>query len=747
MTLIKALKTSSLAIARMEPRLAVPVVISSCTGMLLARFLSIVLTFGVAPNGFASNMCEADHYHLTNQAEVDELGNSGCDTISGDLLIGPSDDIVTLNSLHLLREIKGSLRVFNNKNLENVWGVGHVFSIGGDTEVSSNPALVGGFAESPREMGSLTIQDNPGLRDLRGLAETTFRQGPSVVVKIIDNPYLAECWPLSDQLNGPDAIPGDRVSIHGNSAPCDSYLQIKSQGALPPGIVWGDKIYANSKIGELVGEENIFFANAHGVRVGGENLILVQGAGEEGLTSRVTPVVSFYRFTEFGTLIDVTEEINPDRIATWGARDTFIADFTGDGLEDIYLSVHGSEAPPYPVPGDRNILLIQSAGGFFYEEAGRIPDRNEFSHGSTYGDIDADGDLDLYINNPRDSYLLINDGSGYFTEVKHYPRPNTYFAESAGECFEGFSLLADADGDADLDLMGWGFTCVRPQGGYLENINGVLHAKSVRDFDSVYYSPANGLHEVRSLDFNQDGLTDVALLGYSETGHMAFHLFKNDGPDGFTDVASSVLNFDLFRQYQTLGGWDIDIVDINNDGLLDIEIRCWSDTWFPWRITWFGSGVGEFHRPMTNASKSPVPRGRYIDVNGDGLLDLVNGDDKRVQVRLAALPVLERPEAPVIKRLDQFGEELSVYIDFPPLGFGGDPNITFYVTCGGETVTTTSKVATFETFGMEGSIACSVEAANQAGRSNPSEQAEIIIEESLPTGLPLWLLYEASKKS
>ena len=150
---------------------------------------------------------------------------------------------------------------------------------------------------------------------------------------------------------------------------------------------------------------------------------------------------------------------------------------------------------------------------------------------------------------------------------------------------------------------------------------------------------------------------------------------------------------------------------------------------------------------MTNASKSPVPRGRYIDVNGDGLLDLVNGDDKRVQVRLAALPVLERPEAPEIKRFDQFGEELSVYIDFPPLGFGGDPNITFYVTCGGETVTTTSTVATFETFGMKDSVACSVEAANQAGRSNPSEQAEIIIEESLPTGLPLWLLYEASKKS
>ena len=316
MTLIEALKTSSLAIARMEPRLPLLAVISSGTGKLLARFLSIVLMFGFASNGFASNMCEADHYHLTNQAEVDELGNSGCDTISGDLLIGPSDDIVTLNSLHLLREIKGSLRVFNNENLENVWGVGHVFSIGGDTEVSSNPALVGGFVESPREIGSLTIKDNPGLRDLRGLAETTFRQGPSVVVKIIDNPILAECWPLSGQLNGPDAIPEDRVSIHGNSAPCDSYLQIKSQGALPPGIVWGDRIYANSKIGELVGEENIFFANAHGVRVGGENLILAQGAGEEGLTSRVTPVVSFYRFTELGTLIDVTEEINPERIAT-----------------------------------------------------------------------------------------------------------------------------------------------------------------------------------------------------------------------------------------------------------------------------------------------------------------------------------------------------------------------------------------------------------------------------------------------
>lgn len=96
------------------------------------------------------------------------------------------------------------------------------------------------------------------------------------------------------------------------------------------------------------------------------------------------------------------------------------ADFNGDGLTDIFIQEGGTDAEPYP--GGQNRIFIQKADGTFVDETEqRLPTYNDYSHHHALGDIDGDGDIDIYNNSGTggdyvSSSLLINDGNGFFTE-------------------------------------------------------------------------------------------------------------------------------------------------------------------------------------------------------------------------------------------------------------------------------------------------------------------------------------------
>ena len=96
------------------------------------------------------------------------------------------------------------------------------------------------------------------------------------------------------------------------------------------------------------------------------------------------------------------------------------ADYNGDGLTDVFVQEGGTDEPPYP--GGQNRILIHKANGTFADETeGRLPIYNDYSHGAAMGDIDNDGDIDIYnISNTGGDYVssgfLINNGNGFFTE-------------------------------------------------------------------------------------------------------------------------------------------------------------------------------------------------------------------------------------------------------------------------------------------------------------------------------------------
>lgn len=102
-------------------------------------------------------------------------------------------------------------------------------------------------------------------------------------------------------------------------------------------------------------------------------------------------------------------------------RDSVIADFNGDGINDIFIADHGVDYEPFP--GYQNSLILSAPNGKFINATSTLPQILDFTHGATSGDIDSDGDIDLFVTQAGSKtniphYFLRNNGKGVFTQVK-----------------------------------------------------------------------------------------------------------------------------------------------------------------------------------------------------------------------------------------------------------------------------------------------------------------------------------------
>jgi hypothetical protein len=140
-----------------------------------------------------------------------------------------------------------------------------------------------------------------------------------------------------------------------------------------------------------------------------------------------------------GTFSDATDAAGVgDRSWSWMA---VWADVNGDNLPDLYV-VNGR----YPA-GEPNTLYLNRGDGTFANvgrEAG-VADLN-WGLGAAFADLDTDGDLDLFVSNyVGPNALYLNDGTGNFSAA----------ADSAGLADMGWGkgpTFGDLDNDGDLDL-------------------------------------------------------------------------------------------------------------------------------------------------------------------------------------------------------------------------------------------------------------------------------------------------------
>lgn len=130
------------------------------------------------------------------------------------------------------------------------------------------------------------------------------------------------------------------------------------------------------------------------------------------------------------TVGDAVESAKISRSVQW-------VDYDGDGDLDLFVSNEENQ---------RNQLYKNLGGSKLVSVSNALTRNGRKSTGSSWGDVDNDGDLDLFVANYNDNNeLYLNDGQGDFVAV------TSGDLVSGGGCSYG-SGFADYDNDGDLDL-------------------------------------------------------------------------------------------------------------------------------------------------------------------------------------------------------------------------------------------------------------------------------------------------------
>jgi enediyne biosynthesis protein E4 len=325
-------------------------------------------------------------------------------------------------------------------------------------------------------------------------------------------------------------------------------------------------------------------------------------------------------------------------VETMGSGGGFF-DYDGDGDLDIYL-VNGAPLPGSAIPAatPRNALYRNEGDGRFTDvtdEAG-VGDES-YGMGMTAGDVDNDGDLDLYVTNFGDNRLYINEGDGTF-------RDGTATAGVAAGGFSSSAAFADYDGDGNLDLylaryVDFSLANHKFCGNQAKNIKaychpdvyepvpGILfHGRGDGTFEDV--TRAAGLlvpGEGKSLgvvwgDYDDDGDPDL----YVANDSMRNFLFRNEGSGRFTDV-TLLAGVGYSEDGRTQAGMGTDMADYDGDGVLDIAV---TNLDFEYDDLYRGSPSGIFadvsyESGIAETSLNFVGFGTFFaDYDNDGLLDL-----------------------------------------------------------------------------------------------------------------------------
>jgi hypothetical protein len=200
-----------------------------------------------------------------------------------------------------------------------------------------------------------------------------------------------------------------------------------------------------------------------------------------------------------------------------------------------------------------NFTDISSSIGIFQTDL--------FTYGASFGDIDNDGDLDLFISNrsPVDHNYLYRNDSGTYVDITN----------SSGISLEGQLSFCSIFFDYDKD----GLQDIYVSNDKEENINRLYKNLGDGVFQDVSDFSNAGV-DVSAMsttlgDFNNDGWFDIYITNtpFSQISSIVGNvLLKNNGDGTFTNIATETgTSFDSL-------GWGSVFLDADNDGFLDLYV-------------------------------------------------------------------------------------------------------------------------------------------------------------------------------
>ena len=269
---------------------------------------------------------------------------------------------------------------------------------------------------------------------------------------------------------------------------------------------------------------------------------------------------------------------NPQPNIMEGYGGTFASgDIDGDGDLDLFMTRIGPWTKLYKNDGTGN----------FTEVTHNFP-RSGNSQ-AFFKDLDGDGDLDLFFSGQNElaqkfANIYRNDGLGNFTQV---PNNLPVFIEGAA--------IADVDNDGDQDLV---ITTATISDIYLNNGNAVFTPQG----NSVF-TPVDGI--VQIIDIENDGDQDVII-----SGSNTIKLYQNNG--------SGVYTLNINTTFPAISAEGIEVADTDNDGDLDLIINGNTQN-----LLYINNGAGLFSSISTNLQQTFFGKNAFADLDNDGDQDLL----------------------------------------------------------------------------------------------------------------------------
>jgi len=298
-----------------------------------------------------------------------------------------------------------------------------------------------------------------------------------------------------------------------------------------------------------------------------------------------------------------------------------IGDINNDGLEDVYVAVRTTGAP--------NRLYLNKGGIEFEEIASQagVADLGQ-STAATWGDINNDGFIDLYVGNTGTANVLyLNNGDLTFTDIT--------MEAGVGDEFDPRSVhFADVDNDGWLDIYVHNFNT---ENVLYKNNGDNTFADFTQQSGALDIGPAMG---TIFFDMDDDGDQDLYVL--NDGSKNAF--FENNGDGTFRnisagsglDISCSCMGAD-FGDYDQDGDYDIYITnwginflfENNGDGTFTDQGEFYDvdDTGVGWGTFWFdydNDGDQDIYL-ANNQTLSAVPNILYRN-NGGKEFELVSTD-------------------------------------------------------------------------------------------------------------------------
>lgn len=341
-------------------------------------------------------------------------------------------------------------------------------------------------------------------------------------------------------------------------------------------VVFGrpDGSFSVSSIDTPVSGQEYAFMRAQFVDVNGDSIL-------DLIDIRNRNSVAVFRGVGDGSFQD--EAVYPVGVAP---ADLVVRDINNDGHPDVVVVNSG---------GNNVTTYLGSATGI-------LSQRREFDVGATplavdARDYDHDGKVDLLVANFTGNSISLLRGNGDGTLGAHVDFPSNEQPSSLA--------IADIDGNGFDDVV------VSNQGnGTVSILSGMAGGL----FDAPRSIPV-GAYPLRPEfhDVNHDGATDIVV-----PSNGLFAVLLNDHAGSFLTRPAQ----------QPLFGYKLidDMRDFNRDGNPDLLLRAYQDTSTPHGSTAvsLGTSAGTFTQPINFVDANPEGKFEYVDVNGDGIEDIVN---------------------------------------------------------------------------------------------------------------------------